>query len=138
MKSTDGKECFSDSKRVVARWSEHFQKLLNVPDEIDHEALDNIPQRITKTCLDEIPTMNKMAREIAGMKYGKAPGGEGIPTEIWKHGGDNMFNRLHQLIINTWEVRSVPQTREDASIVTIYKKSDRADCGTKEESLFFP
>ena len=29
LKSTYGMETFSDSKRVVARWSEHFQKLLN-------------------------------------------------------------------------------------------------------------
>ncbi|KAK2162284.1 hypothetical protein NP493_1532g01041 [Ridgeia piscesae] len=43
LKSTDGLETFPDSKRVVARWSEHFQKLLNVPGDIDHEALDNIP-----------------------------------------------------------------------------------------------
>ena len=42
LKSTDGMETFSDSKRVVARWSEHFQKLLNVPGDIDHKALDNI------------------------------------------------------------------------------------------------
>ena len=45
LKSTDGMETFSDSKRVEARWSEHFQKLLNVPGDIYHEALDNIPQR---------------------------------------------------------------------------------------------
>ena len=93
-------ETFSGSKRVVARWSEHFQKLLNVPGDIDHEALDNIPQRITKTSLDEIPTMDEMARAIAGLKDGIAPGGDGIPAEVWKHGGDNLFSRLHQLITN--------------------------------------
>ena len=70
VKSTDGMETFSDSKRVVARWSEHFQKQLNVPGDIDHEALDNIPQRITTTSL----------------KDSKAPGGDGIPAEVWKHG----------------------------------------------------
>ena len=48
LKSTDEMETFSDSKRVVARWSEHFQKLLNVPGDRDHEALDNIPQRIAQ------------------------------------------------------------------------------------------
>ena len=73
LKSTDGMETFSDSKRLVARWSEYFQKLHNVPGDIDHEALDNIPQRITKTSLDEIPTMDEMAREIAGLKDDKAP-----------------------------------------------------------------
>ena len=71
LKSTDGMETFFDSKRVVARWSEHFQNLLNVPDDIDHEALDNIPQRITKTSLDEIPIMDEMARAIASLKDAK-------------------------------------------------------------------
>ena len=68
LNSTDGMETFSNSKRVVARWSEHFQKLLNVPGDRDHEALDNIPQRIIKTSLDEIPTTDEMARAIAGLK----------------------------------------------------------------------
>ena len=129
LKSTDGMETVSDSKRVVARWSEHFQKLLNVNGDINHGALDNIPQRIIKTSLDEIPTMDEMARAIASLKDGKAPGGDGIPAKILKHGGDNLFSRLHQLITNAWEVGSVPQAWKDASIVTIYKKSDRTDCG---------
>ena len=81
MKSTDGMEIFSDSKRVVTRWSEHFQKLLNVPGDINHESLDTTPQRITKASLDEIPAMAEMARAIAGQKDGKAPGGDGIPPE---------------------------------------------------------
>ena len=81
-KSTDAMETFSESKRVVARWSEHFQKLLNVPGDINHDALDNIPQRITKTSRDEIPTMDEMARAIADLKDGKVPGGDGIPAEV--------------------------------------------------------
>ena len=65
-------DTFSDNKNVVARWSEHFQKLLNVPGDIDHEALENIPQRIIKTSLDETQTMADMARPIAGLKDGQA------------------------------------------------------------------
>ncbi|KAK2172804.1 hypothetical protein NP493_928g01031 [Ridgeia piscesae] len=121
--STEEMKIFFDSKRVVARWSEHFQKLFNVPGDIDHEALENIPQRMTKTSLDDIPTMAEMARAITGLQDGKASGGDGIPAEVWKHGGDNLFSRLHQLITNAWEVGSVPQSWKDASIVTIYKKA---------------
>ena len=73
--------------------------------------------------------MDEMARAIAGLKDNKAPGGDGIPAEVWKHGGDNLFSRLHQLITNAWEVGSVPQAWKDASIVIIYKKSDGTDCG---------
>ena len=105
-----------------------FQKLLNVPCDIDHETLDNIPQRITKTSLDEKPTMDEMATAIAGLKDGKAPGGDGIPAEVWKHGGDNLFSRLHQLITNACEMGPVPQAWKDASSITIYKKCDRTDC----------
>ena len=122
-------DTFSDNKRVVTRLSEHFQKLLNVPGNIDHEALDHIPQRITKTSLDEIPTKDEMARAIVGLKDCKAPGGDGIPAEVWKYGGDNLFSRLHQLITKDWEMGSVPQAWKDASIITIYKKGDRTDCG---------
>ena len=45
--------------------------------------------------------MDEMARAIAGLKDGKAPGGDGIPAEVWKHGGDNLFRRLHQLTTNS-------------------------------------
>ena len=129
LKSTDGMETFSDSKRVVARWSEHTQTLLNVPSDKNHEALDNIPQRITKKNLNEIPTMDEMTRAFAGLKDGKAPGEDGIPAEVWKHGGDNLFSRLHLLITNAWDVGFVPQAWKDASIVTFYKKGGRKDCG---------
>ena len=130
LKSTDGRETFSESKIVVARWNENFQKLLHFAGDVDHEALDNIPLRITKSNLGEIPTMDeKASRAIAGLKDGKAPGGDGIPAEEWKHRGDNLFSRLHQLITNAWGVGSVRQAWKDASIVTIYKKSDRTDCG---------
>ena len=113
LKSTDGMKIFTNSKRVVSRWNEHSQKLLNVPDDKYHEALDNISQRI---------------RTIAGLKDDKATGGNIIPAEVWKHGGDNIFIRLHKLITNAWEVGYVAQTWKDASTVTIYKKGDRTVC----------
>jgi len=66
--------------------------------------------------------MDEMARTIAGLNDGKVPGGDGIPAEVWKHGGDNLFSRLHQLITNAWEVYPLPQAWKDARIVTISKK----------------
>ena len=37
LKSSDGSELFTDSKSVMARWSEYFQKLLNIPGDIEPE-----------------------------------------------------------------------------------------------------
>ena len=110
-----------------ARWSEHFQKLLNVPGDIDHEALDNIPQRITKTSLNMRfqPWLRWLEQSPAWEIDDKAPGPDGIPAD----GGDNLFSRLHHLITNAWEVGSAPQAWNEASTVTIYKEDDRVDCG---------
>jgi hypothetical protein len=45
MISTYGMENSSDSTIVVARWSEHFQKLFNVPGDIDHAAHNQVKHR---------------------------------------------------------------------------------------------
>ena len=54
-------------------------------------------------------------RAIAGLKECKVPGGNGNPAEVWKHGGEYLFSRLHKLITNAWDVGSVPQVYASAS-----------------------
>ena len=81
LKSYDGVETFTNSKSVMARWSEYFQKVINVPVDIEPEAVENIQTLSVNTALVE------MVRGIKGVKRGKASGGDGIPTEVWKYGG---------------------------------------------------
>ena len=107
----------------------YFQKLLNVSGDMEPEVLEDIQKRSVNTALDEKPTMDEMVRAIKGLKDGKAPGGDGIQAEVWKYGGANLSNRLHQWIIKVWEEGNVPQAWKDANIVTIYKKGDRTECG---------
>ena len=49
---------------VIARWSEYFQKLLNVARDIEPEAMENIKQHMVNTVLDEQPTMNEMVKAM--------------------------------------------------------------------------
>ena len=72
LKSSDGSEMFTDSKIVMARWSEYFQKLLNIPGDIEPEVLENIQKRSVNTALDEKPTMDEMVRAIKGTKRWKS------------------------------------------------------------------
>ena len=95
LKSSDELEMFTDNKSVMARWSEYFQKLLSVPGDIEPEVI-NIQKRSVNTSLDEKPTMDEMVTAIKGLKDGKAPGGDGIPAELWKYGGATLSNRLHR------------------------------------------
>ena len=108
----------------MARWGEYFQKLLNGPGDIEPEVLENIQKISVNTALDEKPTMDKVVRAIKGLTDGKAPGGDGIPAEVWKYGGANLSNRPPRWIIKIWHEGRVPQAWKDANIVTIYKKRD--------------
>ena len=64
----------TDSRSVMARWSEYFKKLLNVPGDIEPVTLENIQKRIVNTALDEKPTMDEMVTASKGLKDGKTPG----------------------------------------------------------------
>ena len=71
-----------------------------------------------------------MAAAVSEMTNGKAPGSDGIPAKVCKHGGDALLHRLHALFKVVRQDEEVPQEFKDAAIVAIYKrKGDRSDCG---------
>ena len=67
LESSAGLETFTYSKSMMARWSEYFQTLLNVPGDIGPEAMENIQKRRVNTALDEKPTMDGIVRTIKGL-----------------------------------------------------------------------
>jgi hypothetical protein len=81
------------------------------------------------TPLDEEPELNELLDAIQATSEGKAPGRDRIPAEIWKHGGMNLTTCLHNLMLQIWHCEEVPQDWKDASIIPIFKKGDRKDCG---------
>ena len=129
IKSLDGNTTFSDNKRVLERWSQHFETLLNQPGDIEPAVRDRINQRPVVTSLDDIPTRKELNLAIASLGDGKAPGVDGKPSEIWKHGGATLTNSLLMMIQQAWAEGSVPQEWKDANIVAIFKKGDRTQCG---------
>ena len=72
-----------------------------------------------------------MARAIAGLKDGKdRGGGGGIPADVCRH-GETICSAdcTNKSPMTAWDVGYVPQAWKGASIVTIYKKGDRTNCG---------
>ena len=63
------------------------------------------------------------------MSSNKSPGADSVLDEIYKHGGENLTNHLHQLFTKIWNEESVPHDFKDATVVHIYKrKGDRSSC----------
>ena len=114
---------------MLNRWAEHFNKVLNQPSDFDDSVLDEIPQWDTAAHLADPPTIAEVARAISQMSSNKSPGADSVPAEIYKHGGENLTNHLHQLFTKIWNEESVPQDFKDATVVHIYKrKGDRSSC----------
>ncbi|XP_051634185.1 uncharacterized protein LOC127466875 [Manacus candei] len=63
------------------------------------------------------------------VKTGKAAGVDGIPPEIWKHGGQALLAKFHEFVVRCWELGKLPSDLRDAVIITLYKKKgDKPDC----------
>lgn len=129
VKSIDGSVLITEKGKIMERWKEHFERLLN-PDSSAEDDAGDIPQMPVRNHMDKLPTMEELNLAIKQTKLGKAAGQDGIPAEVWRYGGITMRAQLLQLFCNIWSSGELPQDFKDAIIITIYKrKGDRTDCG---------
>ena len=63
------------------------------------------------------------------MSAEKATGLDGIPAEVYKHSGQELKEKLLEILRECWTTEIIPQEFKDALIVTIFKKGDKAQCG---------
>ena len=127
--STDGQSLVTDKASILSRWSEHFQTLFGADRKVQVSLILRIPQQPVKTEMDEVPTLVEITKAIDQLKSGMMAGVDGIPSEIWKHGGPALHAKLHELFTCCWEHNKLPQDLRDAVIITLYKnKGEKSDC----------
>lgn len=110
-------------------WKVHFSCLLNQTSSVDDTALQKLPQLQYRNQLSNEPSLQELKSAIKAMKCGKAAGADGIPAEVFKHGGPTLSKKLHRLFTLIWTTESIPDDLRDALIVTIFKKGDKTVCG---------
>ncbi len=118
--ASDGDTLIKDKKGISNRWKEHFSQLLNRPSSVDQSALDQIPQNRTIEQLDVPPSIEEVQKAIKQMSAGKAPGKDGIPTEVYKALNGKALQAFHIVLTSIWEEEDMPPELRDASIVTLY------------------
>ena len=132
LKAMDGEMVLQEKDKILDRFADHFDQLLNNPGDLSEEASEALVQQPVVSRLDEPPNFDELMSAIRTTQDGKAPGRDGIPAEVWKFGGVQLTNCLYKLIQEIWDARKIPQDWKDASIVSLFKKGDRKDCGNYE------
>ena len=75
------------------------------------------------------PLVKRLGKPQCQLKVGKSPGIDGIPAEVYQHGGETVLDKLQDLFTNCWEKGTLPQDLRDAVIVSLYKnKTEKSDC----------
>ena len=73
------------------------------------------------------------------LKVGKSPCIDGIPAEVYQHGGEEVLDKLQDLFTNCWEKGTLTQDLRNAVIVSLYKyKGENKTVQTTEASLCSP
>ena len=128
LKSKDG-VVINEPAQILDRWAEHFKGVLNQDSEFDMSVLQDIPQWDVDMNLVSLPTLEEVQLCIKQLTSGKAPGEDGIPPDIYKHGGPAIAEQLLVLFIKIWKDGEVIQDFRDAIIKHLYKnKGDRMCC----------
>ncbi|KAI8484505.1 hypothetical protein Bbelb_377760 [Branchiostoma belcheri] len=109
LRSTDGQTLFTDKASILNRWTEHFQTLFSANRTVANSALQRVPRQPIKEDLDLVPTLEEVIKATDQQKSGKAAGVDGLPPEIWKHGGAALHSKLHELFVCCWEQGKLPQ-----------------------------
>lgn len=129
LRTVDGSRLLHDRDEILERWASHFSSVLNQPSRISQQAIDEIPQMPTISQMSDLPSNSEVGKAIAKMSDGKSPGADGLPAEVFKHGGDLLLSKLGDLIRDCWNQEEVPNDFKDALIVHLYKKKgDKSDC----------
>ena len=125
IKSKEGVLLTEPSQRLN-RWAEHFEGVLNQQSDFDMSVLQEIPQWDVNYNLADVPTLDEVMASIKDLTSGKAAGADGIPPDIFKHGGTAIAEELLKIFSQIWGEQKVPQDFRDAEIVHLYK--NKGDC----------
>jgi len=130
VKSSDGSKLHTDLLEIRERWKEHFCTLLNQQGSAQSDACRMLERCPPQENLCHEISMEELNKALKATASGKAPGIDGIPSEVLKNGGQLLRRELLNLFNACLNSEKIPQDFKDATIVTIYKrKGDRAECG---------
>ena len=116
----------TDARRVMGRWKEYFEELMNVENEREArvEEVTIVDHKVAQISKSEV------GKALKRMKSGKAVGRDDIPVEVWKCLGETAVDFLTRLFNRILESETMPEEWRRSVMVPIFKnKGDVQNCG---------
>ena len=122
----DNGDLIETTERMLERWKEHFEELLNRP--LPPVSMFEAPFWEFLNVPIEPPSLNEVVKAMTSMRSNSAPGEDGVPALAYKHGGVVLHRHLHGLVSKIWEREAIPEAWKTAVVIPIHKKGDRTRC----------
>ena len=82
--------------------------MLYRPSSVNDNAFNRLPQIECNVLLNEFPTVTETRKAIQHVYFGKAPGTDAIPAEVYKAGGLPMAVKMTELLQCMWRKEAIP------------------------------
>ena len=106
---------------VMNRWTEYFNKLYNYPIKTNVKLNHNEANKAKADT--SLPILeSEVENSIKSLKDGKTPGPNNIPSELIKHGGENLQKLLTSLCQMIWNIKEWPIQWTRSLVIPIPKK----------------
>ena len=127
-------DIITEKKRIMERWKQHFDELLNREDPNNTEETFNEIEQSEKRyetddeSVDDDISIEEVERAVKQMRKNKAPGVCNITAEMLQNTGVHTVKWLHRVITSVWNTEQTPLDWRKAVIIPIHKKGDRKVC----------
>jgi len=112
---------------VLRTWKDHFNEALNVGS-LDEEHRAATPYMRSDGKIFPEPTLEEITEAIGKLKNNKAPGEDGLPSELFKTGCDELYMAIHSIIKRIWSEEKLPEEWTVGVICPLHKKGCKLTC----------
>jgi len=126
LKAKGGQQTLNTKEERKQRWREHHNEQLNVVSETEDGIVEHIAQMNINESLSRPLSKGEVRRALRQMRKRRAPGIDGIETEVLRSLDGEQFHQLYHILQGAW-MQEVPQEFKDAFIINLPKKVDKAE-----------
>ena len=118
----------TESNDIMYRWTEYCKELYNYQIKPDTNIIKN-QQNTIRPEPSPLPVLKEEVTEaIHSLPDNKSPGLDNIPSELIKHGGDELNKVLTTICQKIWQTKQWPTLWTQSLIIPLPKKANARQC----------